>query len=242
MNTRMRASAAKPLLVVALLLCYNAPQAADFPLKPFTAIYDVRKDGDRVAEIETRLYQDSDGRWHYTQNTEPVGWLARAMGLSIAEHSQFLWADGRIEALAYDYHRSGREKRVALRFDGPRGVVTETINGETRQFDAMRGALDKLGVNLALRARLLQTEADTAFTIADGGRLKIYDFNIVARETTDTVFGKIQTIKISRNRRGRTGHQTHIWASPELDYLAVRLRKQDDDGHTEGTLRAFNPR
>lgn len=217
------------LLLIFLLLASAAATAADNPLKPFTANYIVLHDNDTFAHTTISLARIGDDRWRYVSQSIATGWLATMLGIAVDQESEWTWADG-LKILSYQYHRSGKEKRVHLKFDWQQKKVTNIINGDPWQMQIPDGAQDKLSINLALMAHLAHSKSDVSFPVADGGRLKTYDFKFLGEETIDTKLGQLQTVKVLRNKRGRKNRQAIIWLAPTLGYLPVRMEKSEKDG------------
>ena len=218
------------LMLITVSYCY-APSllAADNPLKPFTASYIVEDDGEIIARTSISLSKTETGRWLYQRESKPTSLVARMLGVEVSEQSVWSW-DQDIQIHSYRYDRSGKEKHVHLRFDWQQMKVTNTINGDPWQMDIPAGTTDKLSINLALMAHLARSETDISFPVADGGRLKTYDYKVLGRETITTELGSFDTIKVTRNKRGRKGRQATLWLAPELDYVVVRMEKADKDG------------
>ncbi|MCW8964473.1 MAG: DUF3108 domain-containing protein [Gammaproteobacteria bacterium] len=216
------------LTLLTLLLCATASFATENPLKPFRAEYIVQRDGDIIAHTSLSLVAIGENRWRYTSSSEPTGWIATMMGVSVDEQSEWTWVDG-LQVLSYRYDRAGKEKHVHLKFDWQQMKVTNIINGDPWHMQIPDATLDKLSINLALMAHLSASETDISFPVADGGKLKTYDFKVIGKESIDTSLGQISTIKVSRNKRGRKDKQAILWLAPDLGYLVVRIEKADKD-------------
>jgi hypothetical protein len=217
------------LLIVLLTVAMAAPLcAADNPLKPFRAKYIAEHDGDIVANTHLSLTRIGDNRWRYRSQSVPTGWIASMMGLEIEEESEWTWND-HIRTNRYRYDRAGKEKHVNLIFDWEKMKVTNVINGDPWHMQVPAGTQDKLSINLALRAHLSQSETDVSVPVADGGKLKTYDFKVIGHETIETPLGELNTLKVSRNKRGRKDKEAIMWLSPDLGYLLVKMEKADKD-------------
>lgn len=223
----------KTIFLILLITIFVSPvsaTASDNPLKAFRADYIVEQDDDLVARTSVSLTATGDNRWLYRSDSEPTGWLASMLGIAISQQSEWTWHDG-IKTLIYRYDRSGKEKHVHMVFDWQQMKVTNTINGDPWQMQIPDTTQDKLGITLALMTHLTQSETDTSFPVADGGRLKTYDYKILGKQLLDTALGKINTIKVSRNKRGRSkAKEAILWLAPALGYLLVRMEKPDKDG------------
>lgn len=224
----MMSSTIKLLLVLVTLLAAAPLPAADNPLKPFRADYTLEQDDDVIATTQLSLTSIGDNLWRYRSFSEPTGWLGTMLGVSVTQESEWSWND-HIRPSRYRYDRTGKAKHVHMQFDWEKMKVTNVVNGDPWQMDIPDGTQDKLSINLALMAHLAQSQSDISFPVADGGRLKTYDFKIVGQESINTSLGLINTIKISRNKRGRKDRQAMLWLSPELGYLPVRIEKADKD-------------
>lgn len=217
--------------VALLLLMSDMSYAQAFPLKPFFAEYIVSRNGNDIGIHRSRLKQIGDSHWSYTSKVEATGWLANLFDITVTEESHFQWDDG-IRVSTYRYDRSGKEKHVYLNFDWQTMKVTNTINTDPWQMDILPGTQDKISINLALNIHLAQQHSDISFPVADGGKLKIYDFKITGKDYISTPFGHLETIKVERSKRGRNGDQTIIWLAPDHQYLAVQVKKANKHGET----------
>lgn len=217
------------LLVLVALLLHAAPACAnENPLKPFSAQYTVERGGDLIAHTNISLTRTGNNQWQYLSSSKPTGWFASMMGAAVTEKSKWVWDDG-IKISSYRYDRSGKEKHVHLTFDWQQMKVTNDINGDPWHMQVPDATQDKLSIMLALMAHLSVSETDASFPVADGGKLKTYDYKVIGKQAIDTSLGQINTIKVSRNKRGRKDKQAILWLAPDLNYLLVRMEKSDRD-------------
>lgn len=218
------------LILLTLFIPVSPAVANDNPLKPFRAQYIVEQDDDMIARTTVSLSTAGKNRWLYQSNSEPTGWLASMLGIAIAQQSEWTWHEG-VKTLTYRYDRSGKEKHVHMIFDWQQMKVTNIINGDPWHMQIPDATQDKLGITLALMAHLAESETDTSFPVADGGKLKTYDYKILGKLSLDTALGKINTITVTRNKRGRSkAKEATLWLAPDLGYLLVRMEKPDKDG------------
>ncbi len=220
---------AKTSVSLCLLAFFLNTAAQELPFKPFSARYDVLHNGDHVAVTTLSLVRQNEDTWLYASMSEAVGWIARMFGGKVTEQSLFSW-NGDIRIISYRYDRNSSKKHVKLKFDWQNMEVTNDINGDPWQMTLSPGTLDKLSANLALVVRLSSGETSARLPVADGGKLKIYDFNIVGEELIDTPLGRVKTVKVSRNKHGRADRQAWLWLAPELNYMIIKVEK---DGSNE---------
>ncbi len=226
-------------IILILLFISSTLYASTFPLNPFDATYTVSRDGDEIAAQHLQLKNIDQGNWQYTSTSEATGWIASMFGGMIKEESLFQWSNGLIVS-TYHYERTGKDKNVNLNFDWDAMRVTNTINGDPWKMSIPANTQDKLSVNLALKAHLTQQQTNISIPVADGGKLKTYDFKVIGKENIQTPLGQLQTIKVSRNKRGRKDGQSTLWLAPDLQYLTIRIEKVDKDGElVTATLRTL---
>lgn len=210
-----------------LLLCFNAA-AQDIPFKPFSARYDVLHNGDHVAITTLSLARHNENTWLYSSMSEAVGWISRIFSGKITEQSIFNW-NGDMRVLSYRYDRGGSRKHVKLKFDWQNMEVINDINGDPWKMTLSSGTLDKLSANLALAVHLSSGKTSVRLSVADGGKLKTYDFNVIAEELIDTPVGMVKTVKVSRNKHGRKDRQAWLWLAPELNHMIMKVEKYDSN-------------
>jgi len=70
---------------------------------------------------------------------------------------------------------------------------------------------------------------DMNYQVADGGRIKNYNFKITGEEFIDTPVGRIRTVKAIRLREGGE-RSTTFWLAPNYEFLLVRLLQIEKKG------------
>lgn len=224
----------KVALLSGLLLATNPAQAETDPLPPFKATYSTEFDlgvslsGEAVRE----LHREADGFWRFSSE-------ASAMLAGIREVSRFDYHSGEmIQPLAYDYQRKvlGKSRRASLEFDWLTGKVTTVVKDTPWKMAVSTGTQDKLSYQLQMRLDLKAGQQRMSYQVADGGKLKTYDFTVTGEEEIKTPFGTFNTVRVMRDRGEDADRETLIWFAPELDYLIVRLQQTESDGKTYGLL------
>ena len=67
------------------------------------------------------------------------------------------------------------------------------------------------------------------YTVADGGKTKIYNFEILGEETIKTPLGELETIKLERHRPDSRRKST-LWCARQLEFLPVKVENIETDG------------
>lgn len=93
------------------------------------------------------------------------------------------------------------------------------------------GAMDKLLYQLAVMRDLRAGKRKLIYDVADGGKIKSYEFDIDGEEFIETQIGKLKSIRVTRNRDDRI---TTIWCAAEYGFIPVQI-EQFEENH--GLLR-----
>ncbi len=217
----------RPVLIcgVLLLSCLQtSPALATEHPSSFSATYKAEYSGLSVTATRSlKLLEDDSMLFTFTANH----WLA-----SIEESSHFVWQDsGRLRPLTYRYQRSGlgRDRHAELNFDWQNLTVINDVESKPWKMSIPEDALDKLSYQLQLRQDLLHDQTLTSYQIADGGRLKTYDFSLLGTEILETPLGRLNTLKVARVRKD-DDRKTVIWLAVDWNNLLVKIQQTEDDG------------
>lgn len=242
----LRAAFATALLLAASTVGATAPvepppetfinKAAETPapvIAPalFHAVYKADYKGLPVrAEGARELTQLEDGS--YVLTSKATSFLA-----SVMEQSTFrLGANNRLVPLEYRYQRKGigKNRSAVLTFDWDSHQVLNNVQSVPWSMELPDGALDKLLYQLQIRMDLQRAHAagdpwpELSYELADGGKLKTYNFEVVGEEFIDTPVGRLNTVKVNRVREN-SDRETSIWLAPDYDFLLVRLVQTEGD-------------
>lgn len=191
----------------------------------FEAVYKAKYRG--ISVTATRKLQTlADGTQLFTFYAE--SWLA-----DLKEASHFRWSDNaRIIPIRYHYERTGlgRDREAILDFDWESNTVVNNVERKPWQMDVPAMALDKLSYQLQIRTDLINGRPLLEYDVADGGRLKHYNFEVLGEEEVKTDAGRFKAVKIKRLREGDTSRHTIFWMAKDWNYLIVRLQQEEDDG------------
>lgn len=222
-TSQLLLSALTLLCVLPISLLSNASTA---PLpKDFEAVYKAKYRGISVTATR-KLETLEDGSQVFSFHAD--SWLA-----DLKEASHFRWgANQRIVPIQYHYERSGlgRGREAILDFDWTEKKVTNNVERKPWKMDIPELALDKLSYQLQIRADLINGKVLPEYNIADGGRLKQYQFKVLGEEEVNTDAGRFMTVKVERVREDDPDRHTFFWMAKTFDYMVVRLQQKEDDG------------
>jgi hypothetical protein len=197
----------------------------------FRAVYKADYKGLPISAKGIReLRRTEDG--HYELSSK-----ATALFASITETTEFKISGNSFIPLEYQYHRSGigRKRDAVLNFNWEENTVLNNVQNKPWTMDVPVGALDKLLYQFKLREDLRaayenqQPWPTLSYVIADGGKLKNYEFEVLGEEEIATPVGNLKTIKATRVRDSRDREST-FWLAPEYDFLLVKFQQLEADG------------
>ncbi|MEH6627924.1 MAG: DUF3108 domain-containing protein [Motiliproteus sp.] len=196
-------------------------------LTPFKAHYKATFDmGLSVDGTATReLKRQPNGRWQFSQN-------AKAMIATVEEQSDFSVVKQNVIPLRYSYLRKifGKERHALLTFDWNKNQVTNNVQNKPWKLTIKPRTVDKLSYQIQLSQDLKHGKKDLQYQIADGGKIKLYRFDIIGKEQLETPLGTLETIKVRRIRSDGKKRETLIWFAQSINYMLVKLSQTDDKG------------
>lgn len=215
-----------------LLFILALPFQASAEPSPFRAVYKADYKGLPVSAKGIRELKKIDAnRWQLTS-------VATSFLGTIEELSTFQLDDQlQLQPLEYQYHRKGigKNRDATLSFDWQHSRVMNDVESTPWEMDIPVGTLDKLLYQLQMRDDLKSAHTTDSpwptltYQIADGGRLKQYEFQVLGMESVKTDVGKIDAVKVQRLRKDKD-RVTTIWLAPDYDFLLVRLLQQEENG------------
>ena len=209
--------------ITASQLAFASPEVADFK-----ATYRLARNGFNVGEMKRSLQASGNGTYIFESYSAATGFISLFVGDKIVERSTWVFVNDQPQPVRYTYNRKGgrEERHIKLTFDWNEGIVTNTINNDPWKMHIPPQTQDKLLYQLTLMIDLKAGKEKIHYEIADGGKLKDYEFITLGEEQIDTPLGKLDTIKIMRTEDIR---KTTIWCAKTLDYLPVRIQQVDKD-------------
>lgn len=191
-----------------------------------------------LAEMTRKLYKNEAGHYVFESYSKPIGYARWFTDNTLLEKSEWIYHEGEMRPLKYLYDRDGSKKQrhVELSFDWENMRVTNTINNDPWSMEIVDGTLDKLLYHLAVMYDLERGDDSLSYQVADGGKLKSYEFNKLGEETVNTSHGEFRTVKLERPG----SRDTTLWCAEELYYLPVRLMQEEDGKTLTLKLKSFS--
>lgn len=218
---------------MALSMVLALPVAAA-PVAPFSATYEVRRNGDVLGEATLRLARDG-ADWRFTSETRGTQGLAKIAGVRIDEASRFRYVDGRPETLDYRYAQktsfNSRERSAVV--DAAAGRVTLRNREAIQEAPYVRGLVDRQLLTVALMQAVAggRRGAET-LQVAGRSAVEAQTWWIGEAEAVPMGAASEQGLRIERRREDASGRTTVLWLDRDDGHLPLRIEQREDDGET----------
>ncbi len=218
-----------------------AALAEEQNLPEFDASYNVYRSGVMIARMQRSVSRLEDGKLLYRSETNVTGLVSIFRNDRIVEQSTWQFTDGKIIPEFYQYLHTGtkKERNITIKFDWEKNQVTNSVNGSSWHMPAAEGILDKLLYQYSIMLDMQKGKSSLSYTVADGGKEKVYIFESLGEETIETPLGKLRTIKMVRHFTDND-RQSIFWSAPDIGYLPVKLENIDDGVKTVVTINSLS--
>lgn len=206
---------------------FAQPDTATSPppqvLIPFSATYKAEFSGFGVTAERTLSGNANSWRLDFS---------AHSMFAKIEEYSRFGLQGLRLVPQHYDYQKSGlgKDRHTALSFEDNATRVINVYDKSLSVDNAPDNIQDKISYQLQLAIDIANGKSPLKYQVADGKKIREYEFEITGREKLKTSMGLIETIKVQRVRGQDAERVTNIWFAPEWNYALVKLMQKEDNG------------
>jgi len=216
------------LLVLVFLSPVSATESQPYP--EFTAVYDARMNGIRIAEARFSLHRLDNGDYVYQRKSTSVG-MASLFGKKVSTATS-RWRFTNIGIQVLEYESSDEDgdanDNLHLIFNWETAHVKNVSSADPWQTEMPQGTLDKLAMQLALLFELRAGATEFQYPVAHEGRIKRYRFKQIGKEKIELPMGAYDTVVVERLDDDRD--KTRVWSVPELNYFPVRFLEHKKSG------------
>ncbi len=223
-------------LVAAITLALTATSATarqdasgETELSTYKAQYRLSR-GSLTLNVTRELKESGDGGFTLSQG-------GKNLVASIHEMSAFRVEGSRIVPKSFIYQLSAPfvKRRREIHFTPGASTIRSLYKDTWYDLPYTEGTLDRMSQQEQLRLFLLNDptpKEDFTVPVADGKRIKEYEFAFVAEEMLQTALGELRTLHF-RRVHDDPDRQSDTWIAPELGYLIVKATHIEDDSPTE---------
>ncbi len=217
------------IMALGLLLWVYPACAGEALLQPFSASFRVHRNIIPLGSLSLLLELGEDGAYTYTAHTFP-GFLAGLFSRNeVLEESRGRLLADWVQPGQYHYRDQEQDsENTELDFDWVRLAVDTQSGGITWSQEIQPGTQDKLSQQLQVRRDLAEGRQHLVYQVADGGKLKTYEFRVEGEENVETPYGEFHCLRVRRSKESAPPDYT-IWFAPELDYFPIRIERQQGE-------------
>ncbi len=220
-------------LAFSLVLAPLTAQAA-LP-SPYSATYEVRRNGEPTGTATVVFRQLANGRYELRSHTVGSQGLAAIAGVDLDERSILRVADGVPETVAYSYRQQVAWKNKArdINVDAGAGRITSTDKDKTYSPPYKAGVIDRNAITVALMADVAAGKSgDLQYLVPSKDELETWTYRNAGLETLQTAIGSQRAIRVERIRDTGNGRTTTLWLGADRKFVPLRMLQKEPDGST----------
>lgn len=192
----------------------------------YTAQYEVRSDGRRVANAEFRVARDASGKYAFSSSARARGVLRLIRPNPAVDWSEFDLVGDRISPVAFRYEDGSRkgEDNFSIEFDATEEEIRVSTAAGIQTLPLEDGVLDRGSLQVALMQDVGDCRVPGPYRYVDDDGIGEYHYERLGDLTADTGIGTLDTVRFVQRRDG-SSRETVLWLAPELAYLPVRIEQ-----------------
>lgn len=231
-------SRTRPLLAALVLAGATSVAWGASAPTPFTATYQVLRDGDAIGEATITLTAAGDGQFDYRNQTRGTSGLAAMLGASSDETTRFRWRNDAPETQTYDYSMVAaiKHKHRHLEVDWSGKQVTVDEGKGPIRYPSAPGMVDRNTMPLALGLALRAGVHSVTLPVGVKQRVEQQTYTVKATESVTVPAGKFQAERVVRTDADKP---FDAWYVPQKFPLPVKLA-QGDDGNLTLQLMSYS--
>jgi hypothetical protein len=207
-------------------LAQLTPLALAAPPARVEIVYELTKNGSALADIVERL-EHGGGKYRLVETWKGRGVYALLGQITRSSHGTV--GAGGLRPIEFADERTGRETSRA-KFDWKARTLTMQYKGDPQTVPMPPNAQDRLSFMLSFAFAPPGTQP-IPLSVADGGSVSAYVFDVVGQERVKTPAGEFDAVKVARRKSGPEDRRsTEIWLAPAQAHLPIRVVTTEKDG------------
>ncbi|HUA80124.1 MAG TPA: DUF3108 domain-containing protein [Dyella sp.] len=206
---------------------------------PFTATYQVSRDGEAMGEATITLKSLGNGEYEYSNQIRGTSGLAAMLGANSSDITRFRWNNNAPETETYTSKVSAlKTKQRTMQVNwGTKQVSVDEGKGATN-YTAAPGMVDRNTMSYALGLALRAGSRSVTLPVGVKQRVEQQQFKVQGTEAVDVPAGKFQAERITR-----TDSDKHFdaWYVPKQYPLPVKLAQSEGGNLTLQLVRYSTP-
>lgn len=211
--------------IVGLALAMGTASAKEpqFQLKPFDAVYTLKKGGISLGNAYFSLKDLGDGYWEYASYIEPSGFAKLISNDRVRESSLIEVVGNTIRPAAYSYEQTGSEtERTSITFNWFKRVASITHNGTNFNRTLTGDEHDHYSLVLTLMEMASSNTPSKKMTVINKDT-KQYTYTNKGWEKVKTTLKRFNAIKLVQS--SDSSRSLHYWLSPQVNFVPVKIEQ-----------------
>lgn len=214
----------RPLLAGLVLAVFTATACAA-PPTPFTATYQVSRDGEAMGEATVTLKSLGNGEYEYSNQIHGTSGLAAMLGANSSDVTRFRWKDNAPETETYNSKISAlktKQRVMQVNWD-TRQVSVDEGKGATT-YAAQPGMVDRNTMSFALGLALRDGKQSVTLPVGVKQQVEQQQFKVQGTEAVKVPAGSFQAERVTR-----TDSDKHFdaWYVPKQFVLPVKMAQSE---------------
>ena len=212
-------------LLAGFALAVSATAAFAAPPAPFTATYQVSRDGEAMGEATITLKSLGNGEYEYSNQIHGTSGLAAALGANSSDVTRFRWNNDTPETETYNSKVNAlkvKQRVMQVNWDSKQVSVDDGKGAST--YAAQPGMVDRNTLSLALGLALRSGKQSVALPVGVKQNVEQQQFKVQGTETVQVPAGSFQAERVAR-----TDSDKHFeaWYVPKHFVLPVKMAQSD---------------
>lgn len=223
------------IAAVLLALLPALPALAAAMPAPYTARYEVLRNGERLGQATVSFRALADGRAEFSSSTVGSEGLAGLTSATIDERSLLRWRDGAPETVRWNYRQkvAWKTRERGLEVDAGARRMEHHDKDKRWSLAYQPGVLDRSAITIALMQDLAGGRSgELRYLVPDKDELKYWLFRTGASERLDTRLGVQTGVRVERIRDAGDGRATTLWLARDRNYVPLRILQKEANGET----------
>ena len=219
------------LLLAGFLLLPLLAHAALPP--PYTANYEVWRNGDRLGSATVVFKSLPNGRFELTSSTVGSEGLAAIAGVSVDERSILRLSGEQPETVAYTYHQklAWKTRDRSIQVDAGAGRIDIQDKDQHYSPAYQPGVLDRNAITVALMRDVAQGKSgDLSYLVPNRDELETQVYRTSSPERLKTALGSQRVVRVERIRESANGRTTTLWLGQDKNFVPLQIQQKEPNG------------
>jgi len=169
------------------------------PPTPFTATYQVLRDGEAIGQATITLKSLGNGEYEYSNQMKGTSGLAAMLGINSSSITRFRWNNNAPETESYTYKLTGfKPKERVMQVNWSSNQVSVNDNKGAMSYAATPGMVDGNTMPLALGLGLASGNQNITLPVGVRQQVEHQQYKVQGAETVKVPAGSFQAERVTR--------------------------------------------